>query len=192
MAQAAMKCNIGERPRWEAWPAERVLRGFDQAERWTGTPMPHIELRELLPHDADMVMRIVEDVERYPEFVPHIEAVTISSRAYSDRTRSCHAITRVRFGPAHVSYTTENVTFIPERVITIRCIEGVFSHLEGRWSFEPIGDKASLVHFRIDWEISNRLLAKVADGALRNIFGQIIRAFKERANVLAMQSEHSN
>ncbi len=81
--------------------------------------MPTIKLTGRLPHDVDDLMATVEDIERYPEFLPSFETIHLSKVQTSSISRICRAEVTIKFGCFRVSYITRNETQSEELSITM-------------------------------------------------------------------------
>lgn len=64
----------------------------------------------------------------------------------------------------------------------IRLQEGPFSHLEGDWTFVPLGDDACKVMFRLDYTFSSRALETVLAPVFDHIARTLVDAFVHRAD----------
>jgi ribosome-associated toxin RatA of RatAB toxin-antitoxin module len=60
-------------------------------------------------------------------------------------------------------------------------VDGPFRDLEGVWRFDPIGERGSRVHFRVEFEFKNRLTAAAFSASFEALCGSIVDAFVLRA-----------
>src|SRR5690606_40352975 len=58
-------------------------------------------------------------------------------------------------------FTTENLN-VPGERIEMRLLSGPFRHLQGVWTFQPLGQAACKVRLRLEYELASGLLERVA------------------------------
>jgi coenzyme Q-binding protein COQ10 len=139
----------------------------------------HAENR-IVPYTADLMYAVVADVERYPEFLPWVAALRITSRAVEGGQEILLAEMAVGYRALRERYTSR-VTLDPAaRTIDVAAIEGPFHQLENHWRFTPEGTRAN-VEFRVKFEFSSRLLQAVAGRAFENVLFKMTDAFEARA-----------
>ncbi|MEW5966181.1 MAG: type II toxin-antitoxin system RatA family toxin [Pseudomonadota bacterium] len=130
--------------------------------------MARVEKSVLVPHTPERMFDLVDRVEDYPNFLPWCGGTELKRRDDASTVATIHI---AYLGIRH-SFTTENIKVRP-REMRIRLQEGPFSHLEGDWTFVPLGDDACKVIFRLEYAFSSRALEKV----LAPVFGHITRTF---------------
>ena len=123
------------------------------------------------------MFRLVADVERYPRFLPWCRSATVHARTPTVVTASLE----VARGPFRKSFTTRNRMVEAER-IDIELVDGPFSHLDGRWSFDELAAQGCKVGFEMRFEISNRVLARVLAPLFEEIAGTMVDGFCQRAH----------
>ena len=119
---------------------------------------------------------LVNDVERYPEFLPWCAGASSETRGEHERRASV----RVAKGVLQTQFTTCN-TLKPDREILMSLIDGPFRSLTGEWRFEPIGERGSRVSFRVTFEFKNPLTAAALNPVFESLCGTIVDAFAVRA-----------
>lgn len=139
----------------------------------------HRESR-ILPYTADLLYRVVADVERYPEFLPWVVALRVKSRELEGGREILMAEMAVGFRTLRERYTSR-VTLDPNaKIIDVVAVEGPFRVLENHWRFTPEGE-STRVDFRVAFEFSNRLLQAAAGGAFERVLLKMTDAFAARA-----------
>ena len=129
-----------------------------------------IERSALLPYSAALLYAMVDDVERYPEFVPGCVGAEITRQG--DNTREARldlAVASKRY-----SLTTQNHMYPPER-IEMKLLDAPFlRHLHGSWRFEPAAADSCQVHFEVVFRpafglgiLVNRLSGAAADKVMQ-------------------------
>jgi len=133
----------------------------------------------LVEYPAAKMFSLVDDVERYPEFLPWCGAAEIISR--DDQT--VHAALHINYKGIKQRFSTRNRVETPN-LIEITLIEGPFKHLDGRWCFTPLGAEACKVEFALHYEFVNRLLEKLVGPVFNYIANSFVDAFVRRAESL--------
>jgi len=138
--------------------------------------MPTIERSALVPYSAAEMYVLVDNVVAYPQFLPWC----VEAKEWSRTEHEVRASIELRRGALHKAFTTHN-RLQKDKMIEMRLVEGPFSHLEGFWRFEMLGDDACKVSLDLEYEFSNSLL-KIALGPVFNqIANTLVDAFCARA-----------
>src|SRR6202789_4486725 len=110
--------------------------------------MPKFSSKRRVQHSASQMFDLVADVERYPEFVPLCRSLKIRTRPPNpDGTEIFVADMTVAFNLVREGFTSRVTLDRPNLKILVEYLEGPFSNLENRWSFEPKPDEACDVGF---------------------------------------------
>ncbi len=133
---------------------------------------------EVLYAPADMY-ELVNDIERYPEFLPGCHAATILSRDLDEVRAKIH----LSKGGIQHSFSTVNRLQL-NKMIEVRLLEGPFKHLEGFWRFDESDKGGCLLSFDLEFIFSNRILDMTAGPILKNLTDTFIDAFCLRAEAL--------
>lgn len=142
--------------------------------------MPDLFFERHVPHLPDRMFALVNDLERYPQFLPNVSRVDVTR----DRGRGGdvrYARMTIKFGPITQAYTSRVESNPDERTITASAVDGPFKYLQSKWTFEPEGE-GTRVRFDIDFKISNPLLATAAEPAFAMKQQEIIDAFVAEAD----------
>ena len=122
---------------------------------------------------------LVNDVEAYPQFLPWCSGAAITQREGSRTV----ATLQINYRGIREQFTTENETE-PGRSIEMRFVAGPFRHLRGHWQFTPLDQDACKVEFRLEYEISNRLLKHLMESVFHQIANTFVDLFVQRAEQL--------
>ena len=145
--------------------------------------MPRFSNKRRVQHRADQMFDLVADVERYPEFVPLCSALKVRRRtAQADGTEVIVADMTVSFKLVKETFTSEVTLDRTSLKIVVRYLQGPFSSLENRWTFEPRGDDACDVGFLIAYEFKSRMLATLMGSMFDAAFTRFSAAFEKRAD----------
>lgn len=141
--------------------------------------MQQILKSALVPYSAQQMFDLVNDFEKYPEFLPWCEDGRVDSRGDDEVKAS------LRFGRGAVSrwFTTLNRLHQPDR-IDIRLVNGPFRHLEGHWSFTPLGDEGSRIEVNMEFEFANALVSMAFGPIFSEVCNTLVGAFTRRAAVI--------
>ena len=143
----------------------------------------HRETR-LVPYPAELMYRVVSDVQQYPQFLPWVLGLRIKSRAGN----ILFAEMMVGYKSFREKYTSKIVLDPAALTVDVTQTEGPFRRLENHWRFTPQGEAACQVNFAIDFEFRNRLLAAVAGAAFEKAMLKMTEAFEARAAALSRAS----
>lgn len=142
--------------------------------------MVKVERSALMSFTPEQLLALVQDVARYPEFMPGCIEATVTP---IDGAR-VQAGLRFRFAGLSESFLTENVTTPMNDGSTglkMQLLRGPFKSLVGEWRFQSLGPGACKVSLTVElnWGVLSlgRLLAPQLDRAI----GTVMQAFKQRA-----------
>jgi ribosome-associated toxin RatA of RatAB toxin-antitoxin module len=141
--------------------------------------MHRIERSVLVPHSAERMFRLVEQVEDYPEFLPWCPAT--SARRLPDG--SVEATIEIAFHGVRSRFTTRNVSD-PPREIRITLVDGPFRRLAGHWHFLELPEQSCKVSLQLQYEFAPGLLGRLIAPVFQSIAGSLIDAFARRAESL--------
>ena len=146
--------------------------------------MPQFETHRPVPHTPAQMFDLVADVERYPEFLPLCEALTVRSRKERDGKELLVADMTVGYKAIRETFTTQVLLNRAELTIEVKYIDGPFRYLDNRWRFEPLPGGGSTVHFFIDYEFKSRILGALMGSMFDRAFRLFTDAFEKRATAI--------
>ncbi len=145
--------------------------------------MPKFSSKRRVQHSASQMFDLVADVERYPEFVPLCKSLKIRQRTpQPDGTEIVIADMTVSFNLLREAFTSKVTLDRANLKILVEYLEGPFSNLENRWSFEPKSDDACDVGFFLSYEFKSRMLALLMGTMFDAAFQRFAAAFEKRAD----------
>ena len=131
------------------------------------------------------MFELVADVEKYPEFVPLCSALKIRQRTpRPDGTEVVICDMTVSFRLVREAFTSRVTLDRANLKILVEYLQGPFSSLENRWSFEPKPDNACEVGFFLAYEFKSRMLALLMGTMFDAAFQRFAAAFEKRADVV--------
>ena len=122
---------------------------------------------------------LVDDIERYPEFLPWCGGAETPERS---ATRTL-AIIHIDYRGIKQSFTTENTT-IENVEMQMKLREGPFDQLDGIWRFQALAASACKVSLVLDYGFANSLLEKAVGPVFGMIANTMIERFISRAESL--------
>jgi ribosome-associated toxin RatA of RatAB toxin-antitoxin module len=141
--------------------------------------LPIVERSALVTFTAAQMYALVNDVPRYPEFLPWCVSARVEEISPTERLASVS----VAKSMIRMQFTTRN-TLQPDAEILMQLAEGPFSRLTGRWSFEALGERGSRVVFRVDFEFKSRVMAAALNPMFQSVCDSIVDAFVLRAQCM--------
>ena len=143
----------------------------------------HSETRHV-PYTAELMYRVVADVERYPQFLPWVVALRVLSREHAESREVVTAEMAVGYGALREKYTSRVILDPAALTIDVTQTSGPFRVLENRWRFTPDGEGCR-VDFSIAYEFKSRLLNAVAGATFGKVYVKMADAFEARAKALS-------
>lgn len=142
--------------------------------------MPKFESKRIVSFTPRQMFDLVADVERYPEFVPLCERLTIRTRREREGTTLLVADMTVAYKMIRESFATQVLLDPDKRQIDVEYIDGPFRFLRNQWRFED-DPKGCKVVFFIEYEFKSRALGMVMGSMFDYAFRRFAVAFEERA-----------
>ncbi|WP_332066145.1 MULTISPECIES: type II toxin-antitoxin system RatA family toxin [unclassified Bartonella] len=145
--------------------------------------MPTFSTHRQIAHSAHEMFDLVADIERYPEFLPMCEALTVRFRKKCEEKSLLLADMTVGYKVIRETFTTQVVLQPKENLIEVQYIDGPFKYLENRWMFHHTEDKnACDVEFFIDYEFKSKMLGLLMGSMFDIAFRKFTDAFEMRAH----------
>lgn len=138
--------------------------------------MPSVNKSALVEYKPQDMFDIVNDVEKYSEFLPWCGSSSVLSRS-DDEVKASIEISHSGIKKTFVTLNR----FQPGKIIEMQLVEGPFQRLHGFWRFVPIGDKGCKVTLDLEYEFSNKLLALAIGPVFSQIANSLVDAFCKRA-----------
>ncbi len=145
--------------------------------------MPSFKTVRHVPFTPREMFDVVADVERYPEFLPLCEGLTVHERRTGERGVELTATMTVGYKAITERFKT-HVTLDPTAgAIRVRHLDGPFTHLNNEWRFVPTGTGCD-VHFAIDYAFRSAMLSLIVGAAFDKAVRSYTDAFETRARAL--------
>lgn len=138
--------------------------------------MQQIKRSALVPFSAEKIYLLVDDIEKYPEFVPYCK----KSKVIQRDSEKVSATLEIAKGSIAKSFSTENI-LNPYQTIQMNLINGPFKFLKGCWSFKALSDDACRIELDLQFEFSNKLTSIAFSKIFNQLAEKMITAFSDRA-----------
>ena len=142
--------------------------------------MPHATIKKKIPCSKENLIKMVLDIEKYPEFVPWCIEGKIHTKR--DKGNIIEIIADLTIGKKIFSKTYKSLVLYNKSSDSIHVtnIDGPLKHLENKWFFRQDGD-SSEVEFQIDFELKNKILNVLMIKSFNLGLKKIADAFEKRA-----------
>jgi|TARA_B110000196_G_C20882129_1_gene537261 coenzyme Q-binding protein COQ10 len=145
--------------------------------------MPKTSVKRLIDCKKDKLIKVVLDVERYPEFVPYCYDAKIYENKTEHNIIKIIADLTIGKGPFKDTYKSDVRYNVKKDFIFVTNIDGPLKYLENKWVFKEIGIKTEVL-FEIDFEIKNKFLNIIMTKSFQYGLDKIVDAFEDRVEVL--------
>lgn len=130
----------------------------------------------LVARSPEVVYRLVEDIESYPQFVPGCTSAEVLER----NEHMVVARLAVRRGPLRTQFTTRN-RLDPGHSVQMQLIDGPFKVLEGSWNFTPVASNGCRIEFKLRFQFSSVWKSALFEPLFEEAQAELVRAFVARA-----------
>jgi ribosome-associated toxin RatA of RatAB toxin-antitoxin module len=138
--------------------------------------MREVKRSALVSQPPRVVFALINDIERYPEFLPWCSHAQVLSRS----EREIIATLGVRQGGFKGEFTTKNI-LTPDSCVLMQLLDGPFRTLNGQWLLEPVAASGCQVEFSVAFEFKSRLTGMLFEPLFAQTIGSLVEAFVQRA-----------
>lgn len=139
--------------------------------------MAQVDRSALVLHTAEQMFDLINDVERYPEFLPWCSRTEIVSQSEDELVATLF----LSKAGIKYSFTTRNQLRRPTQMI-IELEDGPFSALAGTWDFKVLSDEACKVHLNLKFEFSGKITSLAMSKVFNQVATTLVDAFVTRAD----------
>ena len=142
--------------------------------------MSSASIKKIIPCKKNDLIKMVLDIEKYPEFVPWCLYGKIHEKNETKDLIEIKADLKV--GKKFINETYESlVLFYKDKdKIVVTNMDGPLKHLQNEWKFKEINNQTQL-EFDIDFELKNNLLNAIMKRSFNFGLNKIADAFEKRA-----------
>lgn len=138
--------------------------------------MTKIYREALLPYSPQKMYALVNDIARYPEFLPWCSTTKIIE---SSETAISATITVKKMGVSK-AFSTKN-TLIENQEIHMKLINGPFKHLQGQWQFIDINGLGCKIILSLEFELLSGIVYLPFKKIFEPAADTLLQAFVKRA-----------
>ena len=142
--------------------------------------MPKASVKRLIECKKEDLIKLVLDIEKYPEFVPFC----FDAKVYENKNEGhlTKIIADLTVGKKYLNQTYKShVTFYKDKdKIIVNNIGGPLKHLKNEWEIRDINGQSE-VNFVIDFEIKNVFYNMIMKKSFDQGISSIADAFEKRA-----------
>ena len=128
--------------------------------------MPEIIIEEIANAPVDVVYATAKDIERFPEWMPDMESITVVSREGNKVVSKW--VGRVDEFKRFLRWTEEDLWDDDKKTCVFRTLEGDWDKYEGEWNFISEGDQTRM-RMRLDFEFNVPLIGPLIKGLLAKL-----------------------
>ena len=145
--------------------------------------MPIASVKRLIECKKDDLIKLVLDIEKYPEFVPFCQGSKVYEKKQEGDLTLIVADLTIGKGPFVDTYKSDVKFNKKDDTIFVTNIDGPLNYLENNWKFQEQGDLTE-VTFDVDFEIKNKFLNILMTKSFQFGLEKIADAFQKRAESL--------
>ena len=142
--------------------------------------MPTASIKKKIPCSKDKLIKIVLDIEKYPEFVPWCLDGKIHTNV--DKGKTVEITADLTIGKSFFRETYKSFVIYDKfsDSIHVTNVDGPLKHLENKWFFKQSNENSE-VDFHIDFELKNKILNMLMIKTFDIGLKKIADAFEKRA-----------
>jgi len=142
--------------------------------------MPSASINKKIPCSKDNLIKMVLDIEKYPEFVPWC----INGKIYSkiDKGDKIEITADLTVGKSFFNETYKSFVIYDKSLdsVNVTNMDGPLKYLENKWTFKQIGENSE-VDFYVNFELKNKILNILMYKSFNIGLNKIVDAFEKRA-----------
>ena len=142
--------------------------------------MPFASIKKEISCSKENLIKMVLDIEKYPEFVPWCINGKIHDK--NDKGDKIEIIADLTIGKSFFSETYKSFVTYEKKsdTIYVTSMKGPLKHLENKWFFKKKGNNSE-VNFQVDFELKNKILNTIMIKSFNIGLKKIAEAFEKRA-----------
>ena len=142
--------------------------------------MPSASIKKEISCSKENLIRMVLDIEKYPEFVPWCLNGKIHNK--KDKGDKIEIIADLTIGKSFFNETFKSIVIYEKftDAIYVTNMDGPLKHLDNIWFFKQKGVGSEVV-FHVDFELKNKILNMIMNKSFNIGLKRIAEAFEKRA-----------
>ena len=142
--------------------------------------MSSASIKKIIPCKKDQLIKMVLDIEKYPEFVPWCIEGKIHEKNESEDLVTFNGDLKVGKSFLNETFTSHVSYFKDKDKIIVTNLDGPLKHLKNEWFFKEVNN-ATQLEFFIDFELKNPILNSIMKKSFELGLNKIAKSFEERA-----------
>ena len=142
--------------------------------------MPSASIKKEISCSKENLIKMVLDIEKYPEFVPLCLNGKVYRKNYKGNKIEITADLTIGKSFFNETYKSFVIYDKSNDSIQVTNINGPLKHLENKWFFKQKGEKSE-VDFHVDFELKNKILNSLMIKSFDIGLKKIANAFEKRA-----------
>ena len=145
--------------------------------------MPSASIKKQISCSKENLIKMVLDIEKYPEFVPW--CINGKIHEIKDKGEIIEIVADLTIGKSFFNETYKSFVIYKKNsdIILVKNIDGPLKYLENKWFFKQQGENSE-IDFQINFELKNKILNLFMIKSFDIGLKKIADAFEERANQL--------
>jgi ribosome-associated toxin RatA of RatAB toxin-antitoxin module len=151
--------------------------------------LKQVKRSALVAVNRELMFGIINDIARYPDFVPWCWKSEVRSQSAGEVVATLH----IRKGLLRTHFTTRNI-LSPPSTVELSLVEGSFRRFSGAWTLEEIREAGGpaigcRVSLELSFELAGALGGALFEGMFEHAAVTLVDAFVVRARQLREQAE---
>ena len=142
--------------------------------------MSSASIKKIIPCKKDQLIKMVLDIEKYPEFVPWCIEGKIYDKNESEDLITFNGDLKVGKSILNENFSSHVSYYKEKDKIIVSNLDGPLKHLKNEWFFKEINN-ATQLEFFIDFELKNPILNSIMKKSFELGLNKIAKSFEERA-----------
>jgi len=151
--------------------------------------MPSASIKKEIPCSKENLIKMVLDIEKYPEFVPWCLNGKIHTK--TDKGDKVEITADLTIGKSFFNETYKSLVIYNKSSDSIHVtnMKGPLKHLENKWFFKQKGENSE-VDFHVDFELKSKILNMFLIKSFDVGLKKIADAFEKRAKDLFKSTQN--
>ena len=145
--------------------------------------MPKASVKKLIECKKELLIDLVLDIEKYPEFVPFCMGAKVYEKKVQGNLLLIVGDLTIGKGSFKDTYKSDVKYNKKEDSIFVTNLDGPLKHLENTWHFKEKNNVTEIL-FEVDFELKNEFLNIVITKSFQFAIDKIAEAFQKRAEEL--------
>ena len=142
--------------------------------------MSSTSIKKIIPCKKNQLIKMVLDIEKYPEFVPWCIEGKIYDKNESEDLIIFNGDLKVGKSILNETFSSQVSYYKDKDKIIVTNLNGPLKHLKNEWKFKEVNN-ATQLDFFIDFELKNPILNAIMKKSFELGLNKIAKSFEARA-----------